>query len=223
MTFLYAQDKRGGGLGEQDGRVCMEEKHEPRWNRDRQSSLVWLNAHAWPYPCTCKHLWHANLLRTGFDHLPFLHAPQLLPYTWPHPAHLCRASRKKKGMRREGTVFRPCGGQSLQISQANLGPSPPGACAQQALLSPPSGLRSLKWAPRLQTAETCLCPLATGGHWWLTPSLCLWTRHARDGELHLRRPSQIQQKTATLCQKCNCCQKCFFFLFYLCLEVPTLN
>lgn len=32
MPFLYAQDNRGvvGGLGEQDGRVCMEEKHEER-------------------------------------------------------------------------------------------------------------------------------------------------------------------------------------------------
>lgn len=134
------------------------------------------------------------------------------------PCSSLQGQSQKTGMRREGTAFRPCGGQSLQITQANLGPSPPGACAQQALLSPPRGLRSLKWAPRLQTAETCLCPLAPGGHWWLTPSLCLWTRHARDGELHLRRPSQIQQKTVILCQKLNCCQKCFSFSFFICVQ-----
>lgn len=42
----------------------------------------------------------------------------------------------KTGMRR-GTVFHPCGGQSLWIRQPNLGPSPLGSRAQQALFNPP--------------------------------------------------------------------------------------
>ena len=142
---------------------------------------------------------------------PHLHPssipPELLPHTWPHPAHPCRACRKKKGMRR-GTVFHHCGGQSLRIRQPGLGPSPLGSGAQQAPLQPPIGRRPLKWAPRLQPPETCLCPVAAGGHWWLTPSLCLWTCHARDAELQLREPSQGQQKTATLCQKVSRCQRC---------------
>lgn len=132
--------------------------------------------------CVCARvLWHAYLLHTSFDHWPLL---QLLPHTWPHPAQPCRAGRKK-GMRR-GTVFHPRGGQSLWIGQPSLGPSPPGSGAQQAPLQPPRGRRPLKWAPRLQTPETCHCLAAAGGHWWLTPPLCLWTCHAREAKLQLK-------------------------------------
>lgn len=129
-------------------------------------------------------LWHAYLLHTSFNRITLLHTPELLPHTWPRPAQPRRACRKK-GMRR-GTVFHPCGGQSLWIRQPSLGPSPLGSGAQQAPSSPPRGRRPLKWAPRLQTPETWLCPVAAGGHWWLTPSLCLWTCHARDAELQLK-------------------------------------
>lgn len=111
---------------------------------------------------------------------------------------------------RRGTVFHPRGGQSMWIRQPSLGPSPLVSGAQQAPSSPPRGRRPLKWAPRLQTPETCLCPVAMGGHWWLTPSLCLWTCHARVAELQLRKPSWGQQKTAMLCQKVSRRQRCLF-------------
>lgn len=38
---------------------------------------------------------------------------------------------------KKGTVFHPCGGQSLWIRQASLGPSPLGSRAQQAPTTPP--------------------------------------------------------------------------------------
>lgn len=67
---------------------------------------------------------------------PLLHTPQLLPHTWPHPTQPCGAFCKKTRMRR-GTVFHPCGGQSMWICQGSLGPSSLGSSAQQAPTTPP--------------------------------------------------------------------------------------
>lgn len=59
----------------------------------------------------------------------------------PNPALLISAgpvAKEKTGDGEgRGTVPQPCGGQSLQISQPNLGPFPLGVCAQQALLRQP--------------------------------------------------------------------------------------
>lgn len=68
--------------------------------------------------------------------LPLLHtlqatAPHL---TWPCPALQGQSQKKRK--KRRGTVFYPCGGQSLWIRQPSLGPSPVGSGAQQAPSSP---------------------------------------------------------------------------------------
>lgn len=55
----------------------------------------------------------------------------------PDPTLLISAGPAAKTGMRGGTVFHPCGGQSLWIRQPNLGPSPLGSCAQQAFFSPP--------------------------------------------------------------------------------------
>lgn len=55
----------------------------------------------------------------------------------PDPTLLNSAGPAAKTGMRGGTVFQPCGGQSLWIHQSNLGPSPLGSCAQQAPFSPP--------------------------------------------------------------------------------------
>lgn len=217
--------------------VSMEEKHEERlkderntegvcgrmrgaesrWNRYWRGSLAQVNAHGWvyAYPCKCLCmctcvLWHAYLLHTSFDHLPLLHTPQLLPHTWPHPAHPCRACRKNRD--EKGNRFPPLWGAVTVNSSAQLRAFSSGQSCPAGPLQPPRGWRPLKWASRLQTPETCLCPAAAGGHWWLTPSLCLWTRHARDAELQLRKPLQVQQQRAMLCQNVSRCQRCLLHL-----------
>lgn len=161
-----------------------------------------MNAHAWvyTYPCMCLRmcmcvLWHAYLLHTSFDCLPLLHNPKQLPHTWPHPAQPCRACRKK-GVRR-GTVFHPCGGQSLWIRQPSLGPSPLGSSAQQAPTSPPEdgGLWNEPPDSRLQRHAFVRGLQGGWGHWWLTPSLCSWTCHARDAELQLKTDTRTTENS----------------------------
>lgn len=97
----------------------------------------------------------------------------------PNPALLISAgpvAKEKTGDGEgRGTVLRPCGGQSLQISQPNLGPFPPGVCAQQALLRrpprrPPRRPRSLKRAPQdsgLRRRAFVLRPQGQRGGWAL--------------------------------------------------------
>lgn len=67
---------------------------------------------------------------------PLLQNPQA---TAPHltPPCLSLQGLSQKTAMRRGTVFHPCGGQSLWIHQPNLGPSPVGSHAQQVLFNSP--------------------------------------------------------------------------------------
>lgn len=104
----------------------------------------------------------------------------------PDPALHCLAlqSQLQKRMRM-GTVFHPCGGQSVWIHQPSLGSSTLGSGAQQAPSSPlqpplaPKTTEAFELTPGLQTPKTCLCLASVGVYWWLTPSLCLWTCQSR--------------------------------------------
>ncbi len=113
--------------------------------------------------------------------------PPYPPATAPHLTPPCPApqglSQKKD---EKGNRFPPLWGAVTVDPSAQLRALSSGQWCPAGPLQPPRGRRPLKWAPRLQTPETCLCPAAAGGHWWLTPSLCLWTCHARDAELQLK-------------------------------------
>lgn len=127
--------------------------------------------------------------------------PRLLPYTWPSPARPFGACRKKKKKDVKGNRFLPpWGAVSVDLS-AKLRALFSGLWCPAGPLQPPRGRRALKWALRLQTPETRLCMVAVGGHWWLTPSLCLWTCHAREAEL--------QRKTCKDNRRQPCCVRKF--------------
>lgn len=109
------------------------------------------------------------------------------------------AKKKKKDVK--GNRFLPpWGAVSVDLS-AKLKALSSGLWCPAGSLQPPRGRRALKWALRLQTPETRLCMVAVGGHWWLTPSLCLWTCHAREAEL--------QRKTCKDNRRQPCCVRKF--------------
>lgn len=138
MTFLYAEHNREGenemgGCGEKNmrrgGRMNQDKtKSDGAALRKRMRVHGCIHTHACVCVCACM------CCDMPISSTP----PPYPPATAPHLTPPCPALQglSQKGMRR-GTVFHPCGGQSLWIRQPSLGPSPMGSGAQQAPSSPP--------------------------------------------------------------------------------------
>lgn len=125
---------------------------------------------------------------------------QLLPHTWPHPAHPHRA-RRKKTVPRRGTIFPPCGGQSLWICQSNSGPSSLGSRAQQAHSAPPVDGGLWNELPDSRLWRCAFVRQLQGGiDDWL--HLCFRNRATPETlDLQWSELSQVQQKTPCCVRK----------------------